>query len=1061
MQYLKDVFTRIIGSIQHNAATIMFLFILCSTTFLIYSPAIKHETQKQWDDPAQVFENQDIKNLNFKKIIKIFSSTYVGMYQPISTLTYAMEHKYYADDPSIYHTTNIYLHLLNIILVFWFVLLLAKGDKVAAGIASALFALHPINVETVAWISTRSNLLFALFSLLTLISYLKYIKNDKRNLFYILSFLCFILAILSKSQAIVLPPLIVLFDFFYKRKHFKKQVIEKIPFFIIAILFGLITFYTRKPSGDSIGWDINGIIDKMLYICYAITWYLFKLIAPFNLCAVHYYHDKVNNYLPAIFYVTPFILSLLTFFILKIRKKQRELFYAILFFIISISVTLPFFILGSFFIADRYAYVPYIGLFWFIGFKLSEFYKNSNSYKFFNIKYLWVFILLLSIILSYLSYKRNLVWKNSKTLYKDVVYKKPYSYLGWYSLANSYQDENETEKSILLYHKALKLNPYDASVYLNLANSYNNKNDYWKALWYNDICIELDSTQDFAYSNRAITKTHIANYNSAIKDYVNAIKINMFSPVYWSGLGNVFMKLNKYDYAIECFNKSIVLNNIYDESVYINRGICYLNLKDNLSALYDFKLVLQRNIFNYEACHNIGATLVNMGFYKKANFFLDKAIEFNNKSYESYAIKGIINYRLNKYQLALDYLNKSININKYYSSAYLNKALVLAALKDKKTAIQNFEEAIRLSPSNCFNYYNKGLFYYKNGDYLLALKDFNKSLKICDTLSLSLFYRGLTYEKLGNLLNAERDMSKAIQFSKKNNFVYIFYRGIIRNKLKDYYGAYYDFEEAKKGKFAKNNPIFHNNYGVILNGIGNYNKAITEFNKALSLNPNFIDAKANRGIAYYETGNFKEAFDDFNFAIKNKIDKPDVYYYKAKTYVALNMYDKANIDFTRAINADPNNALYYYERAMNKTKTGNTLGAISDFNEAINIDSLNYVYYLNRGNAYSAILQIEKAINDYSKAIKIKPDYADAYFNKAVLNMKNNNFEEAIINFSNVIKINVSDHEAYLRRGIAKQTIGDTEGACEDWLKSANLGSTKTNLYVLNYCIKIIDINSE
>lgn len=106
-------------------------------------------------------------------------------------------------------------------------------------------------------------------------------------------------------------------------------------------------------------------------------------------------------------------------------------------------------------------------------------------------------------------------------------------------------------------------------------------------------------------------------------------------------------------------------------------------------------------------------------------------------------------------------------------------------------------------------------------------------------------------------------------------------------------------------------------------------------------------------------------------------------------------------------------------------------------------------------------MQIEKAINDYSKAIKIKPDYADAYFNKAVLNMKNNNFEEAIINFSNVIKINVSDHEAYLRRGIAKQTIGDTEGACEDWLKSANLGSTKTNLYVLNYCIKIIDINSE
>jgi len=1055
---MPDRNNKIFSVSNYRIKTIVFLLILCAITTWIYFPATKHDFIKQWDDPSQISENYDIRNLSCNNIIKIFSNTYVGMYQPIPTITYAIEYKFFNNNPSVYHTTNIFLHLINILLVFWLLLLWTGGNRLAAAIATSLFALHPMNVETVAWLSTRSNLILTMFSLLSLISYLKYIKSGYRKTYYILTLFCFILALFSKSQSIILPLLFILFDYYFHRTG-KSKFWEKLPFFLLSIIFGIITLYTRKPEGDYTTFNFQEIFEKILYVCYAIFWYLCKFFVPYNSSPIYYYPEKINNSLPVVYYITPFILAVLVFFIIRYRKKIKDLIYALLFFILSISITLPFFILGSYFVADRYAYLPYVGLFWFTGIKISALIKKYDSLKEkFKKTSLFIFIFCVLICFSYLTYNRNLIWKNSKTLYKEVIYKRPNSYMGWSSLANAYQDDKQYKEAIFLYHKALKLNPYDPDVYLNLSNAYLNTQNYWKALWYIDICIALNDKNAGAYANRAAIEANMYNHKKALIDYIKSIKIDNSLAYAWMGLGSILLELKVYNYAIQCFNFSIALNKDYDETLYLNRGICYLNSSKYLEALKDFNLVLKRNISNYEAYHNIGALLVNTGQYTLAKKYLDKAINLNKNAYESYTALGINHYKRGEYYQALYNLDKSIAINNAFPNAYLNKALVLSALNKKKEALYNFNKAILLDSTDYLNYFYRGLFYYNHNKFNMAVKDFTKAISLSNNIAECYFYRGLAHEKLGNYQNAMIDLSKSIDLTKGKNLSYYFYRGLVYTKMEDFASAIKDFTLVEKDTNFNNNYLFHNNYGVSLMGIEQNKKAIEEFIKALSLKPDFTEAVANLGIARYKNKEYKQAIELLTKAEKQSCTEAKIYYYRAKAFAELKKYDNANMDFTRAINKDPSNAFYYYERAMNKSNAGNHLGAISDFEQAIKIDSLNPVYYLNRGNSYTALMQIENALKDYKKSIEVKKDYADAYFNAGILKFKNGNINEAIQDFSKVIELNPDDHEAYFRRGVAKLEAGDKDGACEDWLSAANKGSIKTNIYVLTYCVTFIDI---
>ena len=245
--------------------SILILLGIIAITVIAYYPVSRNQILN-WDDNTYINENPYIHSFAAENVKTLVTKGYFNNYHPITMLSYNLDYKIGKADPEVYVITNLILHIFNTVIVFWFILLLTKlfgeikdysnNNKIRyllASIASLLFAIHPINVESVAWISERKNLLCALFFLLSLISYIKYL-NKNNSFFYYGSLILFLLSLLSKGTAVSLSLCIIALDYLYARKLFSYKVLfEKIPYFLLSLTFGIIAVHCQaKTSAPAI-----------------------------------------------------------------------------------------------------------------------------------------------------------------------------------------------------------------------------------------------------------------------------------------------------------------------------------------------------------------------------------------------------------------------------------------------------------------------------------------------------------------------------------------------------------------------------------------------------------------------------------------------------------------------------------------------------------------------------------------------------------------------------------------------------------------------------------------
>src|ERR1051326_792480 len=227
-------------------AKINWLFPLCIViaTLIIYFPSLKNGFTN-WDDKEYVTENKDIEHFNAKEIKFEFAHEHMGNYHPLSMLSLSIDHSRAQLDPEAYHLTNLIFHLFATLMAFLFIFELL-GDNVAALVAAALFALHPMHVESVAWISERKDVLYGSFLLSALWAYVRYLSEKETAKWYFIFSIFFLLSLFSKAQAVVFPVLCLLIDLYKDRGINKKTLIEKIPLFIIALIFGFEAIHAQQ-----------------------------------------------------------------------------------------------------------------------------------------------------------------------------------------------------------------------------------------------------------------------------------------------------------------------------------------------------------------------------------------------------------------------------------------------------------------------------------------------------------------------------------------------------------------------------------------------------------------------------------------------------------------------------------------------------------------------------------------------------------------------------------------------------------------------------------------------
>lgn len=376
------IFTSFFG---RNRAVLPCLLVLA--TFIVYFPTFKNQLLDYWDDQWVVMNHYTENGFKSTNLIKIVSEYYHGQYAPINQLLYILLYHFFGYQPFWYHCASLGIHLLNVLMVFYFIkrlLTLSRFDKTEAisriaFFTSLLFAIHPFLVEAVAWQSASKIILYSLFYLLALHAYLSFYQSSNFTC-YLIALLCFVLAFGAKEQAVTLPVCFILVDCALKRNLKKFDIwLEKLPFIILALSFGIFTMLSQSVTGtgplsDSLSYPFY---QKLIFASYSFLEYFFKCIIPYKLSYLYPFPNPPNQSVALRFWLYPFalfigIVCLWSFW------SRRWISFGLMFFAVHICIVLHFVSLSRFaIIADRYVYMASIGVF----FTLSYLFESMLTSK--------------------------------------------------------------------------------------------------------------------------------------------------------------------------------------------------------------------------------------------------------------------------------------------------------------------------------------------------------------------------------------------------------------------------------------------------------------------------------------------------------------------------------------------------------------------------------------------------------------------------------------------------------------------------------------------------------
>lgn len=645
-----------------NKNIFLSICLIITITTITFSPVLKNDFTL-WDDNIYITENNFIQTFSLENIQKIFTTFLLGNYHPFTLFSFLLEYSIFGANPHAYHLTNVIVHFLNCILVFWLTVIFSKKISVAL-LTTLLFGLHPLRVEPVAWISGRKDLLFAFFFLISFISYLYY-QNEKRLKYLYFSLASFACSLLSKGMGVTLPFMLIVSDYYFQRQFNKKIILEKIPYFLIALIFGSLTLIARLTYESSLRENVFSIFDRIaINIHRLVFYYLARVVAPLNLSLLN--PQKASN-LPLPFAVFIFfavlIIGCLTIIVIFLKKHSRHFFFGSLFFIITILPVLTVVVLG--YSADRFTYIPSIGLFYLTSQGIVHFFREKRKYWKGMSNVLLISVCGLIGLLSFITWKRCHVWKNSVSL-----------------------------ESYFIKHYS-----NDPRLYRNRGVAYEKYCSYESAIADFSKALEIDPSYTDAYMRRGNIFVSRGLYDAALNDFNKAIEVDPCLAEAYHRRGMVYYRLREYEYAIIDFSSAININRIYEEAYY-NRGIVYSNMGEYNKAIADFSNALKIKPDYTEAYVNRGIMYGLSGKYVQAISDFSQAIRNEPNFAEAYNNRGFAYNQIGKYELAIADFSQVIEFNPNNAGVYKNRGFAYSQIGEYELAMDDFSHVLKLNPND-------------------------------------------------------------------------------------------------------------------------------------------------------------------------------------------------------------------------------------------------------------------------------------------------------------------------------------------------------------------------
>ena len=548
-------------------------------TFVVYLPALQGGFV--WDDSTHLLDNVVLQE---NGLARVWFTAASANYWPLTWTSYWLEHQLWGLHPTGYHVVNVLIHALSVLLIW---LILTRLKVPGAWLAALLFAIHPVNVESVAWISQRKNTLSLLFYLAALSCYLHFDEQAGRR-WYWFAVGGFLLAMLSKGAVVTLPVVLLLCAWWLRGTIRRQDVTYSLPFFAIAALMSAVEIWFQyvRAIGEHVVRD-DSLLARLAGAGWVVGFYLYKAILPVDLIFI-YPRWEINpanwlSYLPNLA-----LLVLLALCWHYRRGAGRPVLFAGGYFVVTLAPILGFldiYYMRYSLVADHYQYVSIIGVIALVVGVAGAILKRYGR------KGVWLAYagaIPAVVVLGLLTWQQAHIYKDRETLWHDTLQKNPRAWMAHNNLGTLLQARGKLDQALTHYRQALELNPNYAEAHSNLGLCLFTQGQSKEALNHYRTAIEVEPTYTIAYVNLANALLKQGDTDEALGHYRQALQLSPNHAVAHASLANVLFERGNTDEATDHYRQAVRIKPDFAQAHY-NLGLVLAQVGHQPEAIEHFQ----------------------------------------------------------------------------------------------------------------------------------------------------------------------------------------------------------------------------------------------------------------------------------------------------------------------------------------------------------------------------------------------------------------------------------------------------------------------------------------
>ncbi len=671
----------------YRAIVVNILIVLA--VFFAFMPALANDFTN-WDDSELITNNPRIRDLNPASILRIFTNPQSGPYVPLTILSFSVENRLFGLNPVFFHLANVLLHIINVLLLFALMRLLLR-DFWAAVVIALFFGLHPMRVESVAWVTERKDVLCGLFFFAAWAVFIRF--RERRFAAYAVNAL-YLLAILAKPIALTLPGVLLLTEYLLEGRLRRASLRLALIMVALALPFVAINFHTQIRQTDTPAFDLlrNLILGTRNLVVYAA-----KTVVPLGLSPFYPYPAGFEDSMPVAFYFAPLILAagLALIFALPMHHRRALIFGTFFYLVTALPVSQMIPIAGHAMAADRYTYIPSIGIAFLIvhaGRRLwNGFIGRARAVK------IGIAATVVIVLAIFSMQSRGLcrVWKDSLTLWNYVLRRYPESSLALNNRGRVYSLLGQYARAIQDYESAMEVDPEYELLYYNRAMAYEKLADYERALADFDRALSIKMDMAIAYAGRGATYNRLGRYEAAIAELDHALSLDASLDIAYLDRGFAYARLGFHELALSDYERALVFDS-YCPETYVNRGDIWFVRGDFGRAIADYSQALEINPYFYTAYYNRAMAYRMIGDNRLALIDYDNAIRLKPDFAEALNNRGNLYMIVARYEKAIADYDRALRIRPDYADAYFNRALARHMIGEDQKARDDLIRAEQL-----------------------------------------------------------------------------------------------------------------------------------------------------------------------------------------------------------------------------------------------------------------------------------------------------------------------------------------------------------------------------